>query len=150
MTLDRSKDYDLIQAIIQDPRIYDRLSDDGSPKREDFRPIESDQLIYLMVRDDRPLGLFMFVPQNAICIEVHTCLLPESWGSKAKEAGKRAGEWIFTNTPFRRIVTNVPRYNRLALRFAEQCGMTTFGVNPKSYLKNGELHDQIMLGMSKE
>jgi hypothetical protein len=43
----------------------------------------------------------------------------------------------------------VPAHNRLALAFAEAAGMKVYGRNHASFLKNGELLDQICLGLSK-
>lgn len=134
------------------PRVYPHISDDSCPPREDFQPHVGDPLIYVGVFNDKArfMGLFLFHPHNAITFEVHTCLLPIAWGSLATECTKAAAAWMWANTPCRRIVTNVPAYNMLALALAERSGMERYGVNPKSFLKDGALHDQIMLGMSKE
>jgi hypothetical protein len=43
----------------------------------------------------------------------------------------------------------VPANNRLALSFAKSCGMTEYGLNPQSFLKDGQLYDQVLLGVSK-
>jgi RimJ/RimL family protein N-acetyltransferase len=96
------------------------------------------------------LGLWMFTPQNAVCWEIHTCLLPCAWGRRAGEAARRMAEWVWANTPCRRLVTAIPAYNRLALRFAEAAGMRRWGLNERSFLKHGELQDQILLGLSPE
>ena len=63
-------------------------------------------------------------------------------------AAQALPDWIFTHTPCRRIVTNIPTTNRLALHFALRAGMRLYGSNSASYLKNGELLDQICLGLS--
>jgi RimJ/RimL family protein N-acetyltransferase len=95
------------------------------------------------------LGLFMLVPENAICWKVHTCLLPLAWGKKAKKAARQGIEWVWKNMPAMRLVTDVPAYNRQASIFARWAGMTQYGLNPKSYQKNGKLMDVILLGISK-
>jgi hypothetical protein len=58
-------------------------------------------------------------------------------------------EWIWTNTPCRRIVTGVPQGNRLAFRFAVAAGMEQYGVNEASFLRGGRMLDQICLGISR-
>lgn len=146
----RTRDYKLIGEIMRHKAIYRHISDDFSPAAEQFRPIESDGLFYLLVKEDKEvLGLFLFHPENHICWKVHTCLLPKTWGEKAKQAGIGAREWIFANTPCQRIVTDVPVINRLALKFAIACGFERFGFNPSSFKKNGVLQDQVLLGVSK-
>jgi RimJ/RimL family protein N-acetyltransferase len=57
--------------------------------------------------------------------------------------------WLWAHTSCRRLITNVPARNRLALRFAEAAGMERFGVNHASLLKDGKLQDQILLGLSR-
>lgn len=153
---ERSFDYDLVRQILTHPKIWPYISDDSSPAAEDYYPIESEQVWYVVVRDIYPdtgpeeiLGLWMFVPQNGVCWEVHTCLLPCAWGERGQTAARLLPGWIWENTDCRRIVTNVPTPNRLALHFAIRVGMKVYGVNEGSYLKNGALCDQVCLGISK-
>jgi len=136
------------------PRIYPYISDDGSPAREDYQPIESDLFWYVVVHDLKAagpelLGLWMFHPHNVVCWELHTCLLPVAWGDTGLEAMRGVIQWIWQNTPCRRIIGNCPTTNRLALHFAVKAGMKVYGVNEASYLKNGVLSDQVCLGISK-
>jgi RimJ/RimL family protein N-acetyltransferase len=150
ITVERTLDYELVRSIVTHPKIYPHVADDDAPKAEEWRPLESTVVWHILVRlDGEPAGVFILVPQNAVCYELHTCLLPMLWGS-ATEAGRRMFAWMFEHSPCRRIMTNVPDYNRLALRAAQNSGMREFGVNTKSYLKRGILCDQIMLGISKE
>jgi len=151
----RSTDYDLIRQILTHSRVYDKISDDYSPRREEYRPIEHEAIWYVLARDyDEQsgefdlLGLWMFHPQNGICWEVHTALLPIAYGVPGRLAAQLLPPWIWEHTPCRRIVTNVPSTNRLALRFAIAAGMKIFGINRASYLKGGKLCDQICLGIS--
>jgi RimJ/RimL family protein N-acetyltransferase len=147
---ERSFDYELIRRIMTySQSIYDRISDDYSPPREQFRPHESDAIWYVIVRDGREvLGMWMFVPQNAVTWEVHTVLLPCAWGARGMQAALELPDWIWERTTCRRIVTNVPSTNRLALKFAREAQMVQYGTNEKSYLKNGVLLDQVCLGIS--
>lgn len=150
MMINRSFDYDLIRKIITNPKIYPMSSDDKSPPPNQYKPPENEQIYYLIPEENgQPLGVFVVVPLNAACFEVHTCLLPESWGDMAKQAAAHLLDWVFSRTDCQKLITNVPAYNRLALRFAKAAGLVEFGVNSKSYLKNGLLHDQVMLGIER-
>lgn len=154
ITFERSTDYELIRAIITHPKLWPYISDDNSPAREDYRPIESESVWYVVARTRDAevgayvLGMWVFHPLNSICWEVHTCVLPRAWGHVGLEAARQLPEWIWENTPCRRIVTNVPSTNRLALQFALRAGMTIFGCNRASFLKDGKLCDQVCLGIS--
>jgi RimJ/RimL family protein N-acetyltransferase len=151
ITVERSTDYPLLTWLAtSSPLVYNAMCYDFSPPADQYRVPEGDHLIYLLAKDDGlPRGFWCFVPQNAVCYEVHTVAVPEFYGAKVLEAAGIAQRWIWDNTPCRRIITNVPEFNRLALRFAQKAGMTIFGVNEKSYIKGHKLIDQIMLGMSK-
>ena len=153
---ERSTDYELIRRIMTHPKVWPKISDDSSPAPEDFYPIESDMVWYVTVRDVHPdgipaelLGLWMFVPHNGVCWEVHTCLLPEAWGERAHRAARMLAGWVWENTPCRRVITNVPADNRVAFHFALDAGMEVYGTNEASFLKKGRLLDQICLGITR-
>jgi RimJ/RimL family protein N-acetyltransferase len=151
MTIEPTTDRELIRLAMVHPRVYPSISDDFSPAPQDFQPHIGPGTLYLAVYDgDNYLGCFLFVQWSPVMFEVHTCLLPAAYGAKATEAAKAAAEWMFHHTTCRRIITHVPQYNRLALRFAERAGLTQCGRNYQSYQKDGRLHDLIMLGLSKE
>lgn len=149
-SFERTKDYELVKTIATHPRIYAHISDDFSPAVENYEPMRDESVWYVIVKQGAELlGMFAFVPENAICWKVHTCLLPKAWGLRARQAGRGVIQWIFENTPCLRIITDVPFYNQLALNFAVDCGLIAYGVNRGSYMKFGKLHDQVVLGVSK-
>lgn len=81
--------------------------------------------------------------------EGHVAILPEYWG-RSEEIGPAAMRWMFKHSPARRMIAKIPASNRLAIRFAKTCGLVQFGIDEKSYLKNGILRDRVCLGLSKE
>lgn len=121
--------------------------DDSTPGPEEFWPNEDERIIYL---DAAGMGIFTLIPQNAVCFEIHAALLPGAWGQQSRRLLQGAVRWAFTNTEARRIVASIPAYNRLAIALAKRSGFTEFGRNPQSFLRGGSLHDQILLGVSKE
>jgi RimJ/RimL family protein N-acetyltransferase len=147
---ERTGDLELVRRILTHPRIWRHISDDGSPPPEEFRPPEHPSIWYVLVWDgEELLGLWMLVPHNTVCWEIHTALLPQAWGERARRAARECVAWIWRETPCQRLITAVPASNRLALRFAERAGMRVWGVNEKSFLRGGRLEDQIMLGLSR-
>lgn len=148
VSIEPTKHAGTVKMIVTHPKIYPHVSDDGSPRAEDFEP--DDKTAYLLAWHDNTelLGLFALHAQNMATVEVHTCLLPDARGEKAAMAAQALIKWVWANTTFKRLVTCVPGYNRLALRFALMAGMTRYGINTRSYMKNGKLWDQIMLGLS--
>lgn len=150
MNISRCTDVALIRTTFTHPKVYRHISDDGTVDAEDFTPHLSDSMFYLAAQEAQFMGLFLYHPHNAVCYEVHTCLLPIAWGDKAIECARASLVWMFENTPCQRVITNVPTYNRLAARLAKEVGMKQFGLNEMSFLKNGILHDQLMFGLNKE
>lgn len=150
MTVARTFDLNLVRDIITSPEVYRHVSDDGSPNPEDFTPATDPRVIYLGIAEGGALdGVFILVPQNAATVEVHTCLRKPLWGA-AIEATKQGIRWVWENTNFQRIVTNVPAPNRLAAKLSEKSGMEMYGVNKASFLKDGHLYDQVLFGISRE
>ena len=150
LSFERTGDLELVRKILVQPPIWRWITDDGAPAREDFKPPEHPGIWYVIVWDVAELlGLFMFAQINSVCYEGHTCLLRKAWGQRAHQAAVGVQAWIWSQTDWQRIVTTVPANNRLALRFARRAGMLEYGINPKSWLKDGELHDQHLLGISR-
>jgi hypothetical protein len=150
ITVDRIRDWELVKRIVTHPRIYPHIKDDFAPPAEKWEPIQHEHVYHLLCRHgDLVLGLFVLIPQNAVCWEVHTNMLPVAYGEKAVECGKQGIRWVFDNTNCKRIVTQVPDCNPLALRFAKKF-MTIYGYNPHSFQKDGKLEGVTLLGVSKE
>jgi len=149
--IERTEDAGLIRGVMTHPQIYPNISDDASPPAEEFQPVMAEALWYVAAYvDDELMGVFALFPQNGICWEVHTCLLPKAWGRHSRMIVREGIRWVFENTPCKRIITNVPEYNRLALKLACDAGMKMFGVNKGSFQKNWVLYDQYLLGLSPE
>lgn len=137
--------------------IYDCLmsawvpsTDDGSPSKELSFPLMEESNYWLEVKDQEiTMGVFLFSPQNFVCYEIHSMLLPASRG-KGVACGKVAADWIFSNTPCSRVVASIPSFNKIAAAAAKRGGMKQFGINENSFLKNGVLYDQTLFGITKK
>ena len=148
--LERTDDVDLLKSIMQQPEIFDGISDDGSVERDKFEPAIHPAVWYVLARaEDRLLGVWMFHPQTSTCWEAHTCLLPDA-GSAGVIAARSLPSWIWEKTGCTRIVTSIPRYNRPARFLAINVGMTQYGMNPGAWRKWGMDHDLLLYGISKE
>jgi RimJ/RimL family protein N-acetyltransferase len=152
MILVRTVNLERVRVILTHPKIYPLIGDDFAPDREQFKANEDPRIWYVLALDDDNSngGLFTFLPDSNVCWQVHVSMLPEFWGEKAKQAGAEIVPWIWERTPCRRIIASVPIINRLALRYGVKVmGLQPFGVNKASFLKNGQMWDQVLLGVSK-
>lgn len=149
MKVSRCFDADIIKSIMTHPSVYRWIVDDGSPLIDNFEPAINDHVYYVLVSDPEPIAVFMYHPHNAITFEVHTCVLPIAYGERSVIAAKKSGRWMVDNTSAKKIITNVPANNAKAKRFAVRCGMSVEGINRESFLFNGSIYDQYMLGITK-
>ncbi len=149
MHVERTVNVEYITKCVTHPKIWDMSSDDGSVEVDKYIPVIQDNVYWLSIMHNQPLGVFLLYPHNYVCYEVHTCLLPIAWGM-SEECAKIGMEWMFSSTPCQRIITNIPEYNELAIRMAVKSGMEQFGVNIKSFLKKGKLYNEVMFGISKK
>ena len=148
MTFERTFDYPLLTKLLKNPSLYNWISDDFSPPIEEVKAVEFPDLWYILARDDGGdlLGFFCLAPRTAICWELHTVM---PLNAKAIEAMKALFTWLWEQAGITRIVTNVPSFNRVALRFAKRVGFRQFGINEKSYRKSGFDHDQVLFGVTR-
>lgn len=146
LAIARTHDMGLVRSVLEHPSIWPHIHDDdlNSPAPEDLPGF-----YWLLVSDGLPGGVFLLHAHNAVCFEIHVCLLPRLWGAQARRAGELCFEWAFTNTPCRKLIANIPEDNLMALRFAQRCGFSHEGVNRDSFLKGGKLLDQCALGLTK-
>lgn len=150
MDIERTFDEELIKKIVTHKAVWGFVSDDGSDK-ENYKPAIHESFYWLLVRDkDEVLGLYFLHPQNYICYEIHTCLLPAAWGEKSREAAKQVLSWMFSNTICMKVITYIPDDNEKAFFYAKRAGLEQEGINKRSFMKNGKLLDQKVLGITKE
>jgi len=146
----RSRDYKAIRELCLDPSIFPYISDDFTADASTWKPIESDQVVYLLARDAEGLcGFGIFLPDTWACWKAHVGFLPRSYGSVAFTAFKEMVDWMWTNTKAERIVGEIVQQNRRAIQFVTRVGFRPYGVNEKSYRRGGQLLDQVCLGISK-
>lgn len=145
----RSQDYEAIRVLCTHSAIWPHVSDDFSSLLQWQTP-RDESVIYLLASDERgPFGFGIFHPKTHIEFQSHCAFLPRSYGADALQSFKRMLEWMWANTTAQRLVGEIVRENRLAIRFARRAGFEIYGINKKSYLRGGVLHDQVCLGISK-
>ncbi len=147
---ERTRNLDFVSGIYTLPNVWPWIGDDYAPERRAFQANEDPRIVYLFCRErSTTVGLLTFLPQNTICWEGHIILLPRR-KTRGHVILRGALEWMFEHTTAQRIVGAIPAYNRLTVNLVQRAGMTQYGVNPRSFMKNGKLEDQVLFGLSKE
>lgn len=145
----RTHDMELVRRILTNEKIYHHMADDGSPRREEFRPVDSPNLYYLIpyyIGNIEPLGSTLFHPINTILYQCHIGLLPKYWGKNTPKIAIAALDWMKKNTPCQRVMTITPASNRLAQTLAKRCGFEQEGYLKNGVLRSGALEDIVILG----
>ena len=153
----RTLDADILRLFYHNPDIWGPMQCDDGVAAEDlaFEAILEEcgagHIFVTAVVDGDLAGLFMFTMENSRCYSIHSALLPKYWGKGfAPACGMSACIWLFENSPCLKIITLVPEFNNSALTMAMSAGMRIEGVNRSSFMKDGTLYDQTMLGFTKE
>jgi RimJ/RimL family protein N-acetyltransferase len=145
----RTTDAEFIRRVMTNRRIWRHIADDHSGDPAAFEPPMLDAVYYLAPEQDgRPVGVFVYHPHSVVLYEVHTCVLPQFWGPPAVRAARAGLRWMVDHTPCRKVITFVPAGNKAALHFARRVGMTDEGINRASFLQEGRLIDQTLLGIT--
>ena len=149
------EDVEAVNRILRHPEIYPYSIDDGCSEDAntfDAGPaLESENLYFLGWRvGDAWAGLCMLQAWSVATYEIHVSILPPfRKGSAVIHAATKAIDWMYDNTACCKVVAAVPVINKAAIFFAMSMGMVEEGLMKKSFMKDGVLVDQMILGIVK-
>lgn len=143
MIVDQVFDKKRIYKVLKDSEIFSRIAEDGIDIEEYEAP---DDAIYIMNANDT--GLMIYHWQNEVTLECHVHVLKE-FRYDAVEFGKASLDWAWKNTNAVKIVAQIPEIYPDVLKFALKNKFEIEGINESSYVKNGELYDQVYVGLIK-
>ena len=132
------------EALLRPGVAYSCVPDGVDPDEALAKLMDMAEVTFLGVfnREDF-LGCFVLL-EGPDVVEVHTCLMPRSFGPHAIKAGKKCIGWIRNNIQ-KPIVSMVPAYNRLAARYAEKLGLVQIGYGTP-WTKDGIEYESIVYG----
>lgn len=144
MRIKRCFDVEQINDILKQPSIACFVNDDAS---RGHKVADAEHSHWIGVyQDDVCVGVFLLVQHNCATVEMHTALMIK--GSKALQAARLLMQYVFSN--YFKLVTQVPENNRMAKLMALRLGFVVEGINRKSFLLDGKLYNQDILGITKE
>jgi hypothetical protein len=96
--------------------------------------------------------IFIALPtSNSIIYEVHVAVSPEGRGKEAVLAARLSIKEFFNDMPHvHKLIGFTPVNLRRAVAFSRMVGFTKEGICKDSFLKDGELHDQVISGYSRK
>jgi RimJ/RimL family protein N-acetyltransferase len=131
-----------IAKIFNHPKVYEWVSDDTCAPPY----VPDPNSVFLM--NEAKTAAVRIDHLNGVTCMVHIGALPESWG-RVSTFVKDGVKWVFEKTRYTKIISFAPVYNKAAIFLGKRCGFKIEGTVTKSFLKNWELHDQVILGLSK-
>jgi len=143
-----------IVTVYTHEEVYPFISDDFSIPREKFKPRPSNSIYLKATLDDELAGIIQLDPQNGITVEAHFAFLPEFQNKNLKRhialnSSLLAIRWVWNNTKFSKIIAMVSKNRKDVRRLACKAGFEVEGSSKNSYMKNGKLYDQWLLGLEK-
>lgn len=150
ITFTATNDEQLVRQIMLNDKTFEHMVCGDIETRDNFIPPMQSYVVRLIVReDDKVLGLLWFVPWSTVCWEMHTCLLPHTWGFTTRifEALKL---FVWSSLArIQRVVLVIPESNRAAIACAKRNGMDYIGYNPNSVVRGGILMGNHYFGISR-
>lgn len=140
-------DLAVINAVLSHSAVKDDVSDDYSSDKQ-FSELPQNTKWLAVMHENQIHGIYALVPMNAVTVEIHTCLLPSMRGKDALCVANLLMQHIFTS--YQKAISHIPEYNKKAKLYALRVGFQIEGINRSSFLKNGKLLDQYLVGMTRE
>lgn len=139
-------DYDYINAVLNDPEMFERISEDD---QESIEIGPNENFIWLEIGDRK--GLFLLHPHNLSTWMIHIHI-PLNHREYSKQAALDFIEWVKEgNLPGRvnKLITEIPVIYPGVYHYAKKnFKATDEGVNRASILKDGQFIDQYRLGVT--
>jgi RimJ/RimL family protein N-acetyltransferase len=157
LVVHRTRDMDFVKLIGSHPDIYPFIIDDGCPSSpDDWLPIDGDKRYYLIPWllhkniDPEPIGVAAYYARNHVLYEGHACLLPKYRHLMSHEIGSKCNQWMFDNTPCQKVIGFVPVTKPNMYKIALKAGFEDEGLCKNSYLSDGRLIDQHIVGIGRD
>ena len=149
MKVTRIYDDAAVRAVMIQPDMWTTVAEDGQDQ-DNYAPDVYGDCWLEMEADGNLVGLYQLQKRNRVLVEIHAQVLPEYRKEYSKATGQAALAWIVENLPeCQKIIAWVPVIYQNVIDFTVGQGFTIEGLNRKSYFKNGKLHDQKLLGITR-
>jgi len=147
--LHRTGDLELVREILTWPGMYEQMGDDSLPPEHAYEVPDDPRIWYVVATNgSRLVGLFVLIPQNLVCWEVHAAMMPWATPREKWAAARALPEWLGDNTECRRLTAAVPANNGPAIVYGTHgIGLRYVGRQPAAFLRGGHLQDLVLLGM---
>ena len=145
----RTYDAEIIEGLMRMPDIWATVAEDGQ-NPDDFKADCEGECWLLMMDGENFVGAYNLHSHNSVTVEIHAHVLPTHRKQYSYATGIAALQWVTDNTNYQKVVAVIPTIYENVKRFTCSFGFQEEGINRKSYLKNGEIVDQWLLGITRD
>lgn len=142
----RTVDYGMVKEMLTgDPDLLDRITDDYV----DSACWTPERSLWLgWFEDDECKSLLEVAPENRTVVSIHIYIPRKNRGKASFTMGSGLLNHLIDNLDKRvaKINAKIPVLYPDVVRFAEKNGFEVEGVDRQSHMKDGSLHDRIILG----
>lgn len=143
------EDFYNVYTAMSDERICNLLFDDGVNGGNLHTVVRSflssPSIIILMPSSS---AVFFGMPSNSICLDVHVAISQVDGKKSSFILGRECIGWVKQNTRYRKLVAKIPAFNKKAVAFAIGLGFKVEGRISSSFVKDGIIYDEVILGLS--
>ena len=150
MIAERTHDIKLISSVALHPDMVNDMLEDGQSIAD--CSFNTDNDCYLSVKDrEEVIAVYILKPLSKTVIDIHPMVIPAK-RRYGNESIKSVFDWILSNCSksVNKVVAQFPSTRKNIERFAMCNGFTKEGINRLSFMKNNELIDQTMVGITRE
>lgn len=143
-------DIDLIRGVMLHPDILPTIIDD-TWNGVAYHPDIANE-IYLGVEVDGKLaGVYRLHWISGVCLQGHAHILPDYRKEYSKKSCHAVMKWLVKHVrACQKVDCSVPSVYPNVKQFLAACGFTEEGVSRKSFMLDGQLHDQWLMGITRE
>lgn len=146
ITIERTKDYDLVDSILNIPEILDVIS--PTKLEEPYKTRRCDSIYYLLAKhEDELVGLFIVHKDGPCSYKIHANIPKVNRKEHSKEACDNVVQWVWGNIDTNKLNAEIPVIYQNVINRSLLTGFDIEGVKRKAYLKDGEEIDVALMGI---
>ncbi len=150
MNVIRTFDKSMIKSIVCEDDIFYCTTEDGFTKDQIVINTEKECWLKIEVKE-KIIGVYRLEHLSSVCIQIHAYVLPKHRKEHSFKSGIEVLRWIFEEYPcYKKVVAVVPVLYPNVKNFCVSQGFREEGCNRLSHLKEGSLHDQTLLGITRD
>ena len=139
----------LIKKILTDTELYKLISEDIGELSSDIDFSLLPNFYFLeAIKDDETIGIYVGHYFNNTTLQGHINILPSHWGDNVEVTGLCI-EWVWNNTDYQKIIGFIPEDASVVIAHAISAGFSEEGRLKNSVVFNGNLQDQVIVGINK-